>query len=84
MDPPKQQQQSTNSPPLLQPSSPQESSSEIQDSEFHTWFQEIFPGRQLPASFQPEQTSVPRKVADNFNEFVQNIIDIGSTSHWSI
>ncbi|KAK2375450.1 hypothetical protein QL285_076339 [Trifolium repens] len=61
MDPPKQQQQSTNSPPLLQPSSPQESSSEIQDSEFHTWFQEIFPGRQLPASFQPEQTSVPRK-----------------------
>ncbi|WJX57414.1 hypothetical protein P8452_42979 [Trifolium repens] len=47
-------------PPKQQPS-PQESSSEIQDSEFLAWFQEIFPGRQLPPSFQPEQTIVPRK-----------------------
>ncbi|CAK8536594.1 unnamed protein product [Lathyrus sativus] len=38
---------------------PQESSPEIKESQLLSWFQEIFPGRDLPPCLQPETNNVP-------------------------
>ncbi|GAU45974.1 hypothetical protein TSUD_401140 [Trifolium subterraneum] len=67
--PPKQNPSTNSPPPLPQESAAPKSSLEMEDAEFLTWFQETFPGRELPPDFlvpckdsllHPRPQSLPR------------------------